>query len=288
MDHVTHPIPKPGHHRLIDILSEHTSKETKLSACRWFVEMMIDVFFKQLITSSSSIKAYERMSLVNKIKSIRESGMHYGAIHIRMDEIRVAGNKGAHYNKRNIDDDEVKDIVRKCLELFDLLLIDWFQKNKFNKTENTATIFSTLMPAVRVRVLKNFSKIGEINDNYDKALFHKLLLALVKNDQKSEAIKFLNSAKKQGELDESEFYFELNSISIIDEKRNNELPVAKNLNDSKRNFEKVMSRLDPADKRENKGLIEIIERLHDQINPSELGDSLGFQKYAAGYFVSYI
>ena len=287
MNDIVHAIPKVAHHRIFDLLSESTSKETKLATCRWFVEMIIDVFFSDFLIKNVGEKKCLSMNLYNKIKVIKESEHFNDAIGLTMDEIRLKGNSGAHYNHDLPSEIEIQEIITKCLRIFDLLLIDWFEKNRFDKTQNTAVILSTLLPSIRVRVISHFCKIENISSNYDKALFHKLLLAHVKNNDVKLAKELLSSAKESSKIDDNEYLFELESIDKIAVKMKVSLPVAKNLSDSKRNFSEVISTLDNQDKDLNSGLIEIISRLLEQISPSDMGDLKGSQVFELTCSVAY-
>ena len=287
MEDIVHAIPKVAHHRIFDLLSDSTSKETKLATCRWFVEMIIDVFLSDFLINEVGEKEYGKMSLFSKIEKIKNSKCFDVSIGLIMDEIRVKGNSGAHYNQDLPTDYETKETVFQCLRIFDLLLVDWFQKNGFDKTRKTAVIFSTLLPSTRVRVLKHFCKEENIVSSYDKAIFHKLLLAHVKNHEVKTAKELLERAKNSEKINDEEYFSELESIEVIAKKMTDSLPVAKNLSDSKRNFSEVVNSLSEQDKSLNSGLIEIIVKLLEDITPSDMGNLKGFQEFISTYSVDY-
>lgn len=269
-----HLVPSAGQHRLYDLTSENTSAETKASTARWYAEMMIDLFFSGKGKSRVGTEKFNRLSLGEKIKILKED--YSNELIDALNLIKQFGDMASHYHPgRELDSKSVESIIKKSLSLFDFALIDLMKDNGIRKTEVTATLFSTFLPSIRVRVLKeiiDFASLRGDSDN-DMFLLDKLVLALTKNGEAKKAIRLLEKLKKQEKIGDYHVSFWREKIEIIQGKIDEGvLPIPENISDCKRNFDDVFSQLSDEEKAENQNLIEVFNTMLDQVEPSQMGD----------------
>ncbi|MFT5594290.1 MAG: hypothetical protein ACI8SR_002679 [Oceanicoccus sp.] len=271
--------PKVGENRLSEMTSPDTTPETKCWAARWYAEMMVELFLSD--TAKQKKKDFESLSLGNKIKEISEeySEKLISSLYL----IEDLGNQASHFKKgRAITEAESIKAVENAIGLFDLILVDLFKNQGLAKTLNTAKIFSTFLPSIRVNVLAkllDFSKFDN-NSEYDIGVLHKYLLALTKNGQREKARRLIKKLLKKETIDQDMFTYWENSINVISNNSKN-LPIPKSIEDCKRNFDDVLIILSNEDLSENSRLIEIFNILLESVTPSEMGDLIGNQLFPA-------
>lgn len=271
-----HLVPKVGHHRLYDLVSEKTSLETKASTARWYAEMMIDLFFSANAKEKVGEDKFNKLSLGEKIKILREwcSDELIDALNL----IKQFGDIASHYNpSKTIKESEVNKIIVKALSLFDYALIDLMKDGGIRKTEVTAVLFSTFLPSIRVRVLSSILDLSDIKGNSDNDMFllDKLLLALTKNGEGKKAQKLLSKLRKEEKIGDYHLRFWLEKLEVIQGKIDEGiLPIPENISDCKRNFDDVLSQLTSFEKAENQALIDVFDTMLSQVEPSDMGDKV--------------
>lgn len=274
-----HAIPIEAKHRLADLLSDQASNESLTTTARWFAELVIDKFLSDLAKERLTAEKFSKLSLGESIDEIK--GDFNSKLIEALQLIKSLGDKASHYKKgQTLTPGEAKSAVRKALQLFHLVLLDELIKVPLNATSNRATIFSTLMPAVREHVLKELLNKSEVNSEYQKFLIHKYILACVKNNNTKKAIKFLEDQANKSIITKDEYAFELATIDAIksgvDSKK---LPIAKNLSDARRNLTEVLGTLSEDEKTADARLISIVERLLEEVEPSEMGECIGHANF---------
>ncbi|MFB7159717.1 hypothetical protein [Lysinibacillus sp. NPDC056232] len=278
-ENITQPVPKLGHSCYLDMISTSSSPEAKANAARRYAEMMIDLFLSEKAKERLGEDKFKKLGLGDQIKEIRND--FNKEVVDALFNIKNIGDRGSHYSPdKQLSEEEVNKISKTALGLFTLILIDYFKKNRFDKTIMTPTIFSTLFPEVRANVLSRLLNNGILTEDYDKGILHKYILALVKSRKTDKAKKLLENKYKKG-LIEIDFYKqEEDSILQIEEgMKKEELPVPKKINDCKRNFDAVINSLDQDERIKNKELIKIISTLLHEISPSEFGSSIPNKRY---------
>jgi hypothetical protein len=271
-----HLVPKVGEHRLYDLLSENTSLETKASTARWYAEMMIDLFFSAKRKKELGESKFNNLSLGDKIKIIKPE--YSSDLIDALNLIKQFGDIASHYKpERSIDEKNVKKIIEKALSLFDFVLIDLMKDRGIRKTEVTATLFSTFLPSIRIRVLRSITDLSSIKGDSDNDMFllDKLVLALTKNGESKKAFRILEKLKKEEKIGEYHFDFCAEKIDIIQCKIDDGiLPIPENISDCKRNFEDVLGQMSDVEKSGNKELIDVFNTMLDQVEPSQMGDKM--------------
>ncbi|WP_433595149.1 hypothetical protein [Lysinibacillus xylanilyticus] len=279
------PVPKLGESCYLDMISESTSPEAKANAARRYSEMMIDLFLSEKAKERLGESSFKKLSLGEQIREV-QNDFSLDIVNT-LFEIKNIGDQGSHYSQQPLSMENAIRITNSALGLFTLILIDYFKKTGLNKTFNTAKIFSTLFPKIRADVLSQLLNKGIITTEYDIAILHKYILALVKNGQKNKAKNLLRKKYEKGLIEEDVYYLEIKVIQTISEGiEKNELPVPLTINDCKRNFDSVINSLDDYDRNENYELIKIISTLLNEINPSELGTFIPNKEYLIYNFLN--
>lgn|GEM_PF-1848501 len=281
------PIPLEGKNCFYDMISNENSFEAKANASRRYAEMIISLFLTSEIKLEKNSDKFNAKSLGNKIRSLQK--YYDNKIIQSLYFIKSIGDKGSHYNVNNkLTEKEIIKVVEVSLGLFELILIDYFKKTRLDKTYNTARIFSTLFPNVRVNILSKLINLKQIKNRYDEEVLHKYLLALVKSGRKNKAYRVLDEAKKNG-INDNLYIQEKDSIRIILEGMNkNELPIPQKIEDCKRNYNEVLKTLDCHEMEDNNRLITIMDTLLKQIEPSKMGDKIPDQLYILKYTTEFL
>ena len=132
-------VPRIGHRRLNDLFSIQTSPETKANTARWYGELFIDKFLSCEIKKELGSEEFERKQLGEKIKLLEKS--YSKNIINKLKLIKSIGDKYSHYNPSlQINEKEIVRVQNAVLTLFNEILIDYFKKNRFDKTPYTAKI----------------------------------------------------------------------------------------------------------------------------------------------------
>lgn len=276
---IEHAVPTDATHRLADMLSEVNSNEAKVSAARWYAEMIIDRFLSDAAKTRLSPENFAKLSLGEAITEIKSD--FDGEIIETLHHIKNFGDRASHYKKgERISSEEAKTVVTKSLQLFDLILVDHLRRVPFTNSPNKATIFSTLLPPVRENVLANLIDFNLLTEDYQRFLLHKYVLACVKNNRARKIKRRLSDLLKKEKITSDLYFFEVSTIQAIERgMASRELPIPNNLADCSRNFAAVLKVISPDELLQNERLIEIIKRLLEEVQPSEIGDYVGQVSY---------
>lgn len=271
-------VPKVGNSCYLDMVSNSISNEARANAARRYGEMMIDLFLSEEAKTRIGEQKFRKLGLGEQIKEIK--GCYDQKIIDALLRIKDIGDRASHYSYGEIiDQKKAEDITSVALGLFDLILIDYFRKYG-NNSYYAFRIFSTLFPKVRVKVLSEILVKGPIEEDYDRKVFHKYILATVKNNQENKARRVLDDKLKKGHIDKELYEFEIKTIKEISiGMKKNELPIALNIQDCKRNFNSVINSLSEDERFQDRKIIKIISILLHEIDPSDMGDLIPDKNY---------
>jgi hypothetical protein len=277
-DSSSNSVPKIGNSCYLDMVSSSISSEAKANAARRYAEMMIDLFLSEEAKERVGEKEFRKLGLGGQIREIRND--YDKKIIDALLRIKDIGDSGSHYSyDKSVDKKKAEEITHTALGLFDLILIDYFKKYG-DKSYNAFTIFSTLFPKVRVKVLSELLVKGPIEEDYERKILHKYILATVKNRQENKARRVLDDKFKKGHIDKEFYEFECKTINEINTgMKKNELPIALTIQDCKRNFNKVISSLNEYERFQDQKIITIISTLLHEIDPSEMGSYIPNKNY---------
>lgn len=276
-------VPSVGVSIFKDMVSNDISPRGRANASRVYAEMIIDTFLSDSIKVEFGSEKFYKMSLGERIDAIKDDNSQ--EIINTLYRIKDYGDKAAHYNPDiNITDEQANKIAQDALGIFELILIQYFNIHRFDSNYNTALIFSTLFPEVRANVLERFVHKVYIRKQYDREIFHKYILALVKSNRSNKASRVLEKYKKKGIIDYDSYVDGRGIIKNIGVgMKRNELPIPEYIADCRRNFEDVLKQISEQDKKANEGLILIISKLLDEYTPSEMGSFQANKIYHSEY-----
>jgi hypothetical protein len=269
-------IPHQASHRIADLLSDNSSNETKAQTARWFAEMMIKDFLSDEFTEGGNHKELSLGELISKLNGRLDS-----KIIDALNLIKEFGDKASHYNPDiKLSSSDSKKAVDAAFDLFPLLIINHLRKSPLNSHPDRATLLSTILPKIRLKVLDELINFDDISNDYQVELLHKWCLACVKNGGREKARRKLNSLLKNGKISKEICDFETRTINEIAKRMtNNELPTPKTHRDFARNFADVTSKLNDASKEFNAKLIGLLDGMARNIQPSEMGGLRGMQLF---------
>ncbi|AZL72314.1 hypothetical protein [Pseudomonas oryziphila] len=239
--------------------------------------MMIKEFFSEELALSEG--DYKKFSIGDLTSSL--NGRVDKRIISTLDLIKDFGDKASHYNPDvKLSRSESEKAVQAAFELFPLIIIDHLISNPLSSHPDRATLLSTTLPKIRIKIIEEFIDFNNLDSEYQIGLLHKWCLACVKNGGREKARRKLHGLLKKGKISESFFDFETKSINEIAFRMSKgELPVPKSHEDFARNFNDVLSKLSPESKSINEKLISILERMVEKIQPSEFGTLRGMQVF---------
>ena len=267
--------PKVGENRLKEMLSESIAIETRGWAARWYAEMLVELFLSY--EAKSKNEEFSALSLGDKIKEI--TPFYSKSIIDDLYTIEHVGNQASHFNSgRKLSDKDVTKAVEKAIRLFDLILIDELKRSGLDNTPNTATLLSTTLPSIRVNILSEFVNTTSLESEYDVAVLDKYLLALVKSGQREKARRLTKKMLSKSILSKYQYDYWEEKINIIHSNLNS-LPVAKSIEDCKRNFEDVLSSLSPIELEKNANFIRLLKDMYENVTPSDFGETKGNTVY---------
>lgn len=241
------------------------------------LENIVDTVFVQLIDfdKDCTLKQWEKKDLNDKLNILKS--FFPSEINTEIHRIRQIGNRGAHQKGHDsLTTQDVEDALNNLSRVCEWTILSYFKKHGFNQDSWMPTIFSTLQPIYRIRILEDlFSSLeidkeemlkhldnvqekmkkihsGEIlpDFNYlpsqrEKELASKLLIidklamAYLKNKEYDRSIKFIDNCFSDGVINKQfkiEMIEKLNSLW----QKIHDLPIAQNIEDTKNNFEQVM------------------------------------------------
>ncbi|WP_127133413.1 hypothetical protein [Pseudomonas viridiflava] len=270
-------IPHQATHRTGDLTSDISSDDVKTQTARWFAEMMIKEFFSEELALSEG--DYKKFSIGDLTSSL--NGKVNQKIISTLNTIKDLGDKASHYNPDvKISKSDSEKAVQAAFELFPLIIINHLINNPLNSHPDRATLLSTTLPKIRIKIIETLINFDKIDSEYHAGLLHKWCLACVKSGHREKARRKLHNLFKKKKISESTFDFETKSINEITLRMSKgELPVPRSHEDFARNLNDVLSKLSPESKSTNKKLISILERMVEKIQPSEFGTLKGMQVF---------
>jgi len=243
----------------------------KATSMRNCLENIVDTIFKHIVEHDNiNLNQWNNKNLFNKLNFLEDyfPQEQYTSIH----EIRLIGNKGAHQKNHNeLTEDNINITLNNLSKLSEWTIIAYFKKYGFKTTSWLPTIFSTLQPIYRIRILEQYfdslhidkklfinhqEKIQYNIDNFivlsqdditkqeielDEIILviDKLSMAYLKNKQYKKSIDFIENCFDKNIINErlkSEMLEKLNMLW----KEIDRLPISNNIQDTKEKFDSIM------------------------------------------------
>lgn len=157
----------------------------------------------------------------------------------RLIKAKITGNQGVHEGEEGKYTEQDLENAADAIKEFSLeVFVSYFKCNGFGVNGNSwiPTVFSTLPPIYRVRILEKYYQ------KFDKSAFviDKLSKAYVKSNLETKADEFLCECYKQKEITNEQYDILANDLVLL---KNNldKLPIANNLEMAKRNFNTLLT-----------------------------------------------
>ncbi len=237
----------------------------------------MDTVFVHLVDfeADCTAKQWERKTLNNKLIVLER--FFPPDINAKIHSIRQLGNTGAHQKGHSsLTDKNVDETLKTLSRVCEWTIFSYFQKNGFNHDSWMPTIFSTLQPAYRIRILEDL--FASLNINTDELIRHqnlvqenhrqifsgeispdfnyvpsqkerelaaillvidKLAMAYLKNKERNKSKEFIEACFNKGVINE-QFRFEMNDKLDLLWSEIDGLPIAQSMEDTIYNFEQVM------------------------------------------------
>lgn len=195
-----------------DFIDENMRDVLRANCLRRYIEGIIKVFFEKKIINISNIKVekWKKLNLHNKIELlIKHIDKDFGNVLL---DIKKIGNKGSHFGNR-VDKDELVFAIKCTTNLVELIIIKYFNDNKFGSEPELMTLLSILPPSRRVYILNGIFN----NDGENLNIIDKLSMAYLKNNEKNKSIYFLNNLYKDDIINNSyheDFLWKVNNLEI--------------------------------------------------------------------------
>ncbi len=156
----------------------------------------------------------------------------------RLISAKVIGNIGVHEGEEgNYIEKDIVDSLNAIKEFSLEIFYVYFRKNGFdcNKKTWVPTVFSTLPPIYRVKILEKYYN----NCNSSPFVIDKLSKAYLKEGLEKEAREFLLSCYEKKEITD-ELYTVLDNDILLLKSNISKLPIATDLEVSKKNFNELL------------------------------------------------
>lgn len=147
-------------------------RATSIRSC---LENIVDTVFVHLVDfeNDCTAKQWEKKTLNNKLIMLKR--FFPEDINTKIHSIRQLGNKGAHQKGHSsLTDESVDETLKILSRVCEWTIFSYFQKNGFNHDSWMPTIFSTLQPAYRIRILEDL--FSSLNINTDELIRHQNLV----------------------------------------------------------------------------------------------------------------
>lgn len=237
---IDQPLISPLSRKYFNYASEQDSrKHHRAEDIRICLEKICD----DIIVDMVSIEDQEQWSnydLHDKLKASRQC-LNSRKYMDKLIRAKILGNKGVHEGEEGGYDEKDIEKALEVIKEFSLeIFVVYFLKNGFEPKEESwiPTVFSTLPPIYRILILEKYYE-------RDKGFFviNKLSKAYVKDGRVEQAEKYLNDCYKKAELTNEQYNRLINDVSLL-KVHLHRLPIAKDLETAKNNFNDLLSAIE--------------------------------------------
>ena len=168
----------------------------RLAGLRNCLENIVDTFFICLADEKKfDVKKWNRTNLHNKIEHLKS--VFSLDIADSLHRLRSIGNKGAHHRDHaELDTFEIDVAIQEMSNICEAAILAYFRKNGFEVSPWLPTVFSTLPPVYRVRILEPL-----YSEQKSLLLLDKLAMAYLKAGDYNRSIYFIEQCHTALEID---------------------------------------------------------------------------------------
>lgn len=245
----------------------------KVSSIRSCLENIVETIFVHIIEPDKK-PDWRRSNLSGQLELL--ACFFPADINERIRAIRLLGNKGAHQDRhKQLSDDEISVSLSDLSRICEWTILSYFKKNGFTSHPWIPTVFSTLPPVYRVRILEeliDFDSVdnvevraylddvqdhqyrvftGQISPEYNEPTeqenklvaflltIDKLAMAYLKNKELDKALDFLEDVFQSGFINET-FRNQMLEKLLMLEQNLDELPIAASLDQTRMALEEIL------------------------------------------------
>lgn len=256
----------------------------RATSIRNCLENIVETIFIHIVEDEKK-KEWENLNLYKKLSLL--DGFFPKEINVQLHNIRKIGNKGAHPREhKELVEDDINITLDDLSKICEWTILAYFKKNGFVEHPWVPTVFSTLPPTYRIRILEElFDQNGidkaevlaylesvqlyhhqlitgqiEFNSQMEPSeeermlggfllLIDKLAMAYLKNRERIKSIDFINNIHNEGYINS---LFKEQMLDKLDAlwKEIDNLPISASLEDTRDNLNRIL----PAVKKEEESL----------------------------------
>lgn len=254
----------------------------RATSVRNCLENIVETIYLYILNDSQKV-GWKKKNLHKKIQALEDFFPEHTSEKIH--EIRKLGNKGAHQaGHKELKEEDIQLAIMDLAMICEWTILEYLKKNNFIERNWVPTIFSTLPPQYRVRILKSLikDKTGEIDSEEMSAyldkiqkpptieplfrpaspltteelkfggfllLIEKLSLAYLKNKEIDKGYKLLEDMLEEGKINNifyQQMAYKLEQLQSV----LNSLPISQDMVETRLKLEKIL----PSIKEEDKSL----------------------------------
>ncbi len=228
---------------LEDAKNSQQKKYLKAVSVRNCLECIMDtvfVYLKEENCTENERKKWIKLKLFKKIESL--SSFFPNDILNQIHDIRKLGNKGAHQGgHKDLNTSDINSAIKVLSEICEWTILQYFKKYGFDTQPWVPTIFSTLPPMYRQRILEDLFK-----DDKSLLLADKLAMVYLKGGDYNKSISFLKRCHDENIIDSAFMYQMIEKMDIL-KLQINRLPIAKSLENTSINLREIIKSVEDKD-----------------------------------------
>lgn len=214
-------------------------RATRIRNC---LENIVETIFVHIVDVENK-REWKKKDLNGKLELLKN--FFPDDIKNRLHDIRKVGNKGAHQSgHKNLNEININLTLNDLSKICEWTIFSYFKKNGFVEHPWILTVFSTLPPIYRVRILEELLKSLNIDRNelLQYQVVDRLAMAYLKNRERVKSINFIQrmyDEKMINELFKEQMLDKLESLwNEIDN-----LPISTNIEQTKMKLDRILSKV---------------------------------------------
>lgn len=229
------PLISPVSRKYYEYALENNRKHYRAEDIRICMEYICDEIIYEFVSEKHK-ERWGDYNLHAKLKASKEF-INKKVVN-KLIEAKIMANTGVHTGEEgNYTEDDIEKAIEAIRNFSLEVFYSYFKINGFKSDKPTwvPTVFSTLPPIYRIRILEKY--YNECNNEY--FVIDKLSKAYLKGGFKKKARNFLLKCLEKNEIYDYEYYVLMKSLVVIEKDLEN-LPIANNLEESKNNFNELL------------------------------------------------
>lgn len=269
--------PEEAKHRITELNSDNISYETKGNIARWYAEMIVKKFLSDYFLDEK----YKNESLGYLINNLKDK------VDCKIIEslfiIKQFGDDAAHYNPdKQTKPLDYEKAITESLNLYKLVIIDLLKKTPLNSYPDRYSLISVLLPQMRVEIYDELiATDNAAGKDIDLEKLQKWGLACLKSGNVNKAKRKYKKLLKNESISKDFYDERIAGLRRLEIKMTKgELPIPNDRSDFSRNLHDLLTNhLTEGSIRVNVDLVAVLRSMADSIEPSEMSDMKGMQRF---------